>query len=258
MPRYNYILLFIAIMFIPFFSCQTPLEEGVWIEQYEKGLPYKIYFPKGFFNSGKQFPLVLFLHGAGERGNDNENQLTHIAPILSSQSVQEKYPSILVFPQCPKDGYWAHVNRGDGIWTVKSSEHPTKAMSKVIGMLESLLPNEAIDNDRIYLSGLSMGGFGSFDLLSRKPNTFAAAVTICGGADLAKVSNYKHVPIWNAHGTKDPVVPVALSRDLVESLENVGGNIKYTEYPDGDHLVWDNIYNNPELIPWLFSQKRSK
>jgi len=237
-------------------NCSTPLEEEQWIQQYEKGLPYNIFFPKGFFNSGDQFPIILFLHGAGERGNDNEKQLVHIAPILASKEIQQKFPAVLVFPQCPEADYWAHVNRDDGEWTPKSSKYPTKAMGKVIGLMEMLSKHESINTKRIYLAGLSMGGFGTFDLLSRNPNLFAAAIPICGGADVSKVDNYKHVPIWNFHGAIDPVVPVSLSRDAVKALKDVGSEVIYTEYPEGEHDVWTQAFSEPELIPWLFQQKK--
>jgi len=238
------------------FNCSTPLEEGQWIKQYEKGIPYNVFFPKGFFKSGAKFPMVLFLHGAGERGNDNEKQLIHIAPILSSQEVQEKFPAVLVFPQCPESDYWANVNREDGIWTPDSSEYPTKAMGKVIDLIDMLDNLENIDTSRMYLAGLSMGGFGSFDLLSRRPNYFAAAVTICGGADLDKVSLYSELPLWNFHGVQDPVVPVSLSRDAVRALRKQGSEVIYTEYEDGEHDIWTRAFENPELIPWIFKQKK--
>jgi len=220
----------------------------------EDGLPYRSFYPEEY-GQGEKFPVILFLHGAGERGTDNEKQLVHIAPLLSSEEVQKKNPSILIFPQCPEEDYWASVNRDNGIWTVQSSENPTPAMAKVINLLEEILQDPHVDRSRIYLSGLSMGGFGTFDLLSRKPDVFAAAVPICGGADTSKVANYTHVPVWNFHGALDPVVPVELSQQFISKFIETGANPRYTEYHDGEHNVWNKAYAEKNLISWIFKQR---
>ena len=229
-------------------------KEGHW-SKVAADIPYQIFFPANY-DSDKIYPLILFLHGAGERGNDNEKQLVHIAPHLSSDTVQNKFPSILVFPQCPTDGYWAHVNTKAGKWTVKSSNSPTPSMEKVIKLLDKIIMEEKVDKERVYIGGLSMGGFGTFDLLSRKPNTFAAAIPICGGGDTSKVQLYKDVPLWNFHGSMDNVVPVKLSQSTISKLVEVGGTPRYTEYPEGTHNVWTTAFQEKDLLPWLFSQSK--
>ncbi len=230
--------------------------DGSWKKSTsEQGLSYRSFYPDDYAE-GKKLPLILFLHGAGERGNDNEKQLVHIAPILSSPEVQEKNPCILVFPQCPEEDYWAHVNTVGGEWSVKVSDTPTPAMGKVISILDKLLQDPQVDKSRIYISGLSMGGFGTFDLLSRRPEVFAAAIPICGGADTTKVDRYTHVPIWNFHGAMDPVVSVDFSQQFISNYIEHGGIPRYTEYHDGEHNVWTRAYEEEELLPWLFSQKK--
>ncbi len=238
-----------------FSNCKT--DDSPWKKgRTAEGLHYRSFYPSQYHEKGVKIPLVLFLHGAGERGDDNESQLAHIAPILSAAEQQEKHPAILVFPQCPEEGYWAHVNRGEGQWTVKSSETPTPSMAKVIQLLDRLLEDPKVDRTRVYLSGLSMGGFGTFDLLSRRPELFAAAVPICGGADTMKVSAYSDIPLWNFHGALDPVVPVELSQEFMSSFIEAGGNPRYTEYHDGEHDVWNRAYQEEQLIPWLFKQRK--
>jgi len=248
--RLTYI--FLALLF----SLQCKDSKSNWKKQTSPlGLPYQSYYPDEYSESEK-LPLILFLHGAGERGEDNEKQVVHIAPILSSAAVQNENPCILIFPQCPEEDYWAHVATENGVWSVLNSNTPTPAMGKVIALLDELINDPKVDKSRIYLSGLSMGGFGTFDLLSRKPNTFAAAIPICGGADTSKVDRYKHVPLWNFHGAKDPVVSVEFSQQFMSKFIEYGGNPRYTEYHDGDHNVWTRAYEEPGLIPWIFSQKK--
>jgi predicted peptidase len=123
-------------------------------------------------------------------------------------------------------------------------------------LLDKVAKDKHIDASRIYIGGLSMGGFGTFDLLARRPELFAAAVPVCGGADLEKAASYKSVPIWVFHGAKDPVVPADLSRSLIKVIEQAGGSPRYTEYPEGGHDVWNMAIREPELLPWLFNQKK--
>ena len=213
-------------------------------------LLYNIYYPE---QANEKVPLFIFLHGAGERGNDNSSQLIHIAPILTNEYNKQKYPAILVFPQCPAGEYWANVNTESGQWLPESSGDPTPPMQRVIELIESMKMNPSVDTDRIYISGLSMGGFGTFDLLARHPDWFAGAIAICGGADLNSVENYKNTPLWIFHGDSDSVVPVELSRKTAEKLRSMKGKVKYTEVPGGGHNVWNEAYEDKETLQWLFN-----
>lgn len=215
-------------------------------------LPYRVLFPDNYDKSN-HYPLLLFLHGAGERGNDNEKQLVHIASKFTSDEYQEKHPSIIIFPQCPENDYWAHVNRDDGKWLVEDTDKATPSMEAVMEMLNDFKRTEAVDKSRMYVTGLSMGGFGTYDLLSRRPNWFAAAIPICGGGNKRYSYKYSHVPIWLFHGAKDPVVPVTLSRELADDFRGRSMRVRYTEYPEGGHDVWTQAWNEEKLLPWLFS-----
>ena len=216
-------------------------------------LKYNIYDPS---EGSERLPLLIFLHGAGERGDDNESQLMHIAPILTNPENSKKYPAVLVFPQCPEDEYWANVDREGGIWTVDSNGDVTDPMKRVIELLRELRRSQSVDRSRVYISGLSMGGFGTLDLISRHPDWIAGAIAICGGGDLNKTNQYEGLPLWIFHGAKDPVVPVDLSRKLVDKINSEYGFVKYTEYPEGGHDVWNQAYEDPKTLEWLFGLRK--
>jgi predicted peptidase len=211
-------------------------------------LPYRLLEPVNH-QSQTLFPLVIFLHGAGERGTDNEAQLKHIDGLFLNVHNREKYPCYVVAPQCPEGQMWA-VFRGGEI-----SAEPAPPMKLVIGLIDKIIRDFPIDTSRVYLTGLSMGGFGTWDLLARFPHKFAAAVPICGGGDQHTASKIKDIPLWAFHGAKDDVVSVNQSRRMVKALQNEGGLPGYTEYPDVGHNSWVHAYREPHLLPWLFSQK---
>jgi predicted esterase len=204
----------------------------------------------------QKYPLVIFLHGAGERGTDNALQLLYLPTQMAQPRWREKFPCYVLAPQCRPEKKWLEVD-----WTAKtdpvSPDEPTAQLSTVMEMIERTIKEEQIDPDRIYLTGLSMGGFGSFDLGSRRPEWFAAVAPICGAADPAKVVALKDVPVWVAHGDADTVVPVERSRSVVENLTKAGGKPVYVELPGVGHNSWTPGYSdNDGLVPWLFRQRR--
>ncbi len=221
-------------------------------------LPYRLFVPASTVPVQAR-PLVLALHGYGERGTDNTLQLTanQLAMVWAIDSNQAKYPSFVVAPQCPAgSGSWVYTNfQAPGYDLSKTPE--SKELKTVMELLDSLGREFKLDPDRMYLTGLSMGGFGTWDLLMRHPNRFAAAIPICGAADTSKPGLLKSLPIWDFHGGADPVVPVAGSRLMIAALKKAGGNPKYTEYPGVGHDSWVPALKEPELLPWLFAQKRS-
>lgn len=194
----------------------------------------------------ERYPLVVFLHGSGERGNDNILPLNHIAPLFLNESNRSQYPCFVVVPQCPAKENWTYPD-----WYLE----PKEPLSSVVSLIDSLKALPFIDSSRIYITGLSMGGYGTWYLLTKYPDLFAAAVPICGGGDTHQVENFKHVPIWNFHGTKDDAVPVESSRNMIQALKDAGGTPKYTEYKKVGHNSWVNAYSEAGLLPWLFSQK---
>ncbi len=215
-------------------------------------LPYRLLTPDS--TDGK-VPLVLLLHGAGERGNDNQAQLKHGAPLFLKKEVQEKFPAYVLVPQCPKDQKWV-----DWDWSQPFTKQPTEPaapMKLVLAVLDTLLKeHQDIDQDRIYVTGISMGGFGTWDLATRFPGRFAAIAPICGGGDPEKASSLANVPVWTFHGNADPVVTVEQTRRMVDAIQKSGGRPLYTEYANVNHDSWSNAYSEPMLLPWMFAQKR--
>ena len=229
------------------------LEKRVYKNADGETLPYRLWLPENY-DPSKKYPLILFLHGAGERGDDNEAQLKNdefLTLVLDPQ-----HPAILIAPQCPRDSWWANIRR-----RADSSEpwpnEITRPMKLVIELFDQIRKELSVDPDRCYVTGLSMGGFGTFDLLLRRPHDFAAAVPICGGGDASRAKEIAHIPMWIFHGGADPVVPASLSRAMVEALKKAGGKVRYTEYPGVGHNSWSRAYQEPELREWLFQQVRS-
>lgn len=199
---------------------------------------------------GGKLPLVLFLHGAGERGDDNSAQVKHgIKQFLAREA---KYPCVLVVPQCPKNLWWSGNRRSQ---TATGDEKGPDTMSLVIELLESLQKELPLDPKRLYVTGLSMGGFGTWDLLVRKPAMFAAGIPVCGGGDVSKAAVIAKIPQWVHHGDKDTAVNVEQSRKMVAAMKTAGGEPKYTEYPGVGHNSWDNTYADDAVYEWLFAQK---
>ncbi len=226
-------------------------------------LPYRILYPRGYDRNDKEkYPLVLFLHGAGERGEDNEAQLVHGAKMLLSDTHRRLFPAIYVFPQCPKDGYWSNVdvdrNTQPVDLTFDFTQPPTPALLAVEQLLNKLRQEECLDKKRLYVMGLSMGGMGTFELVYRRPKTFAAAVPICGGMDTENYNKKaRKTQFWVHHGADDSVVSVKESRAAVARLRELGyRDVKYSEYPGVNHNSWDQAFTDPELYPWLFAQRR--
>lgn len=219
-------------------------------------LPYRQLAPAKI-EEGKKYPLVLFLHGAGERGNDNAIQLVHGMKDFASDAIMKEYPAYVIAPQCPNNEQWVDVP-----WSSDAHElpaKPSKSMAATIELIESLKKELPIDSDRVYVTGLSMGGFGTWDIICRHPDWFAAALPICGGGDAREetVKLIKNIPIWAVHGDKDSAVKPQRSRDMIAALKKVGSEPKYTERENTGHDSWSATYKDPETYRWLFAQKRA-
>ncbi len=208
---------------------------------------------------GKRYPLVVFLHGAGERGGENVNQLKYLPDWLSSDDMRAKYPCYILAPQCRRNEKWV-----DSPWGAIESTplgKPSHQMRVAMQALDKTLRDEqeSIDTTRVYLTGLSMGGYGTWDLAMRRPTTFAAIAPICGGGDEREAKRITRLPTWVWHGDKDGAVPVERSRNMIKALQDAGGKPKYTELKGAGHNVWTPAYKNKDgVLPWLFKQRRSK
>jgi predicted peptidase len=242
---------FLAFLLFPaMVNAQTPdLFDKLIFNVGKDSLPYRLLKPVNP-DALERFPLIIFLHGAGERGNDNEAQIKHISDLVLDPKYRGKYPCYVLAPQCPKGEWWAAQEK-DG--TMK--KNPTKPTEKLIQLIEQILKQYPIDERRIYITGVSMGGYGTWELMARLPDKFAAAVPICGGGDEKSAEKIKHIPTWAFHGAKDNVVSPRQSRRMISALQKVGGTPGYTEYPDVEHNSWVQAYKEPHLLPWLFKQE---
>ncbi|MEP6845954.1 MAG: prolyl oligopeptidase family serine peptidase [Panacibacter sp.] len=226
-----------------------------------KVLPYRILYPENY-NKSIKYPVILFLHGAGERGNDNEAQLTHGARLFLADSNRKKFPCMVIIPQCPKESYWSSVTIDRSTFPVMltfnyDSTSATWPLASSIAVLKQTIQNESADISRIYITGLSMGGMGTFEAVYRNPGLFAAAMPICGGGDAQHYDKrVEKTPFWVFHGAADAVVNVNQSRSMVEKLKALKVDVTYTEYPGVNHNSWDNAFAEPTYLSWMFSHRR--
>jgi predicted peptidase len=216
-------------------------------------LSYRLLKPKGY-DAKQDYPLVIFLHGAGERGDDNRKQLVHGMNDFASEDVMAKYPAFVIAPQCPEGEAWGGINRLAMLPT--PDDELTPALDATLKAVAELRKEFSIDDKRIYLTGLSMGGYGTWNALANRTELFAAAAPICGGGETSSVAKFKHIPIWAFHGAEDKTVLVEQSREMIDALKAAGASPKYTEYPRVGHDSWTQTYKNPELYAWLFAQNK--
>lgn len=218
-------------------------------------LNYRVLFPRDY-NPEKQYPVILFLHGAGERGNDNEAQLVHGGNMFASFENQTKYPAIIIAPQCPEGCWWSNYERPQTKSNKRffpASSSLTEPMAAVKELLDSYIAKGKVDTKRIYVTGLSMGGMGSFDIVMHFPHFFAAATPICGGANLQRLAHFKGKTAFSIyHGGSDSVVNVECSRDAYETLKKIGADVRYKEYPGVNHNSWDKAFVEPDYLSWMF------
>lgn len=226
-------------------------------KQGRDSLPYRVLYPE-HYDKDKQYPLLFVLHGAGERGRDNQKQLTHGTKRFLDPAFRNKHEAIIVFPQCPEDSYWSNVRikadkNGKRTFNFRTGGRPTKAMRNLLGLLEQFRNSNQVDPEQVYIGGLSMGGMGTLECLRRKPEYFAAAFAICGGDRIENARKYQHVPLWIFHGEKDDIVSPDFSKHLVNELGRLGSEPRSTFYPNANHNSWDLAFAEPELFDWLFS-----
>ena len=224
-------------------------------------MPYRIYVPSNY-DPSKPFPVVTVLHGAGERGTDNSAQLKNMVAKLFNQENSPYLNSIVIAPQCPwtnSDGTearWVDWNWEQGNYSTQSIAESNE-LNAVYELLSGLNDKMATDTSRYYIMGLSMGGFGTWDMLARHGDMFAGAVAICGGGDPSRADVLKDIPIYVVHGTNDPSVPFAGSQGMVAAIENAGGAIVEFDIRQGaNHFVWDYVGESTDIAKWLFSKSK--
>jgi predicted peptidase len=198
---------------------------------------YLLFLPEGYGQKKQRWPVILFLHGAGERGSDLNLVKKHGPPKIVEE--RKDFPFIVISPQCPAGGWWTDENE------------------VLINLLDDVAARYSVDKERIYLTGLSMGGFETWALAAAYPEHFAAIAPICGGGKRFMAEKFKDVPVWAFHGAKDPVVPLKESEEMVNAIKERGGDAKLTVYPEAGHDSWTETYNNQALYDW-FMQHRKK
>lgn len=257
------VLILIAVAFVS--ACAVAQDVAVTIDAYKKciyavgadTLRYRELIPENPNKS--QYPLVVFLHGSGERGIDNEKQLVHGAQMFLNPVNRKKYPAYVVFPQCPEDGFWAYDN---DIVTYNPDEmpildEPTKWIKLVRGLVTKYVNDGNVDPNRVYIVGLSMGGMAVFDLAERYPTMWAAAVAICGSINPARLDKCRSVKFRIFHGDADTSVPVEASRKAYLKLKKIGADVDYVEFPGCGHGSWNPAFCMPDFMKWIFGQSKS-
>lgn len=227
-------------------------------DQYTNGkgdtLQYRLLYPDA--NPKQRYPLVIFLHGSGERGSDNEAQLKWGVKNFATDENMQLHPAIVIAPQCPLKTSWSIFSNNKTGGGENMSANPTKPMTLVIELIQQLKKTMPVDSNRIYITGLSMGGFGTFDAIERYPGLFAAAVPVCGGGDTSKAATIAAVPIWIFHGAEDPAVSPLFALDMLQALTRAGAHPGFTQYPEVGHFSWIGAYSDKAMMEWLFKQHK--
>jgi predicted peptidase len=226
-------------------------------------LPYRILDPSGFDSTGS-YPVIIFLHGAFEKGTDNNLQLDIGGRFFLREENRKNFPAFVIFPQCPQNDSWVYfdtkIDSATGLareWNFPFLKKPTTPTALLKKLLDSLITLSFIDKNRIYIGGLSQGGMGVYDILARYPEIFAAAFPICGAGKFNTAKNFAgRTSLWIFHGDKDNIVPVYFSRDYYNRLKKLGADVKYSEYPGIFHNSWVNAFAEKDLLPWLFSKSK--
>lgn len=258
--KYVLFLLMFNVVTTMFGQHQKLYEEKNFIHQSDT-LQYRILIPKDF-DETKQYPIVLFLHGAGERGDDNKAQLVHGSKLFVNPVNRGAFPAIVIFPQCPKNSFWANATVDRSSKPIKLEFpldiEPTKPLDLVMKLMDEMVEKPYVNPNKIYVGGLSMGGMGTFEIVYRKPNFFAAAFSICGAGNPDATKSYaKTTPFWVFHGAKDNVVNPQSSVKMVEAILQNGGTPNFSLYANDNHNSWDSTFAEPQLLSWLFSNTKS-
>lgn len=253
------LLLIVAVMLFASMSfAQEEYQKGSYVSQITGDtLQYRYLMPENMA-AGEKYPLVIFLHGSGERGSDNESQLFHGGGQFLNPVNREKYPAHVIFPQCPEGVPGAYM---PGLKTLVPGDMPVEQpeapiVTTLMGLIDSYLSRPDVDSRRVYIMGVSMGGIATYDIVSRYPKKFAAAIPICGSVNPKRLISTKGVAWRIFHGDADPAVPVEGSREAYKALRDFGYDVEYIEFPGCTHNSWNPAFNYPDFMKWLFKQKR--
>jgi predicted peptidase len=264
----NFLIIFQSILLVLILGCSNKPEYDMDLinkfqpriykkNWFRKSWVYRLYVPENY-NPKEKYPLILYLHDGGPKGNDNRAQINKTVEWLIQPSFQSKNKSFIMVPQCPKSSKW--VNTRDKklpYVNYNQDEIPeSHVMKMLINEIKNLRKEFSIDKKRTYVIGYSMGGSGTWDIITRYPDFFAAAVPVAGASDPSKAQQIVHMPIWAFHGRKDHIAPVENTRAMIGALKKYGSDCKFTEYENVKHNSWHNAYADQEMITWLFSQRK--
>jgi predicted peptidase len=261
----RYLFFLCTIVFSSFFAVAQDLCAYEWGQLQKDGysLPYRILFPLQY-DAAKKYPVVVFLHGAAEKGFDNKAQLNNGGALFLRDSIRQQYPAIVIFPQCAGNDSWLYFEtEQDSIGNIKRvrfpyKKEPTGTEALLKALLDSLIASGKADTSRMYIGGLSQGAMGIYDVLARYPGFFTAAFPICGAGNTSLTKKYAgKTALWIFHGEKDPVIDVDYSRTYFKRLKKENADVRYTEYPATGHNSWDKALAEKDLLPWLFSKKKN-
>jgi len=238
----------------PVFSQPSRFSREKYVGEKGDTLYYRMLYPDA--NPLRKYPLVIFLHGSGERGSDNDAQLKWGVMNFATDQNMAAHPALVVAPQCPEKLTWSNVDRGQNGGSLSLKAEPSEPMALVLGLIRQLVKTMPVDTNRIYITGLSMGGYGTYDVIERYPHLFAAAVPVCGGGDTSKAASIAHLPMWIFHGAEDPAVSPVYDLRMLEALTRAGAHPGFTEYPEVGHFSWIEAYSDPLMMEWLFRQHK--
>lgn len=251
------ILLILAVITLQVARAQDLYRKSAFSASNSVTLNYREMEPANA-DPNEKYPLVLFMHGAGERGSDNVKQLTHGSGMFENPVNRAKYPAYVLFPQCPENSYWAFKERPKTFTadSIPFTETPAPLITAVKELLDNYIDRPEIDKNRIYIIGLSMGAMATYELTGRYPDLFTAAIPICGTVNPKRLENAQAVKYRIYHGDADPVVPVAGSRNAYLKLKDIGAEVEYIEFPGINHNSWTPAFNQPDFMDWLFNQNK--
>ena len=249
------VVLFILFAFADY-SCAQPPKFSFNKYAGTKGdtLRYRLLYPD--YDTLRRYPLVIFLHGSGERGNDNDAQLKWGVMNFATDQAMVMHPALVVAPQCPDGQDWANISENEKTREITLKNSPTRPMELVIELIHNLVNTMPVDSNRIYITGLSMGGYGTWEAIERYPNLFAAAVPVCGGGDATRVAQIAHIPTWIFHGSEDSGVNPQYATDMATALIKAGAHPGLTMYPGTGHFSWLAAYSDPLMLEWMFRQHK--
>ena len=217
-------------------------------------LPYRLLTPLGY-NPGLRYPMIVWLHGSGEMGTNNQ-QLGNGTEVFTASDNLTKYPVVILVPQCPLSDRWSNMSSAVAPGNLRMSANPTRTAASVFELVAAVKTQLNIDPSRVTLAGLSLGAFGVYDWIARRQDLFTAALPMSGGGDTTQARKLVHTPLWDFHGSSDGVVGVAHSRVMIAAIRAAGGSPKYTEIPGGGHGPWSPIIAQADVLAWLVTGGR--